>query len=166
MADVLFEINCTRDIGRQILRHRSFCYQEFSQRYAEPNPEDFVIRECRFQDMTNRQSSIEVDPFNESDTAIAAWWYKTQQEVLDFTLGKYKEAREKNIAKEQARVLLPEGLTPSVMYMKGSLRSWFHYCTLRMDKGTQKEHRIIARECWDVLTEEFLFLNEIDVESH
>jgi thymidylate synthase (FAD) len=166
MADVLFEINCTRDIGRQILRHRSFCYQEFSQRYAEPNPDDFVIRECRFQDMTNRQSSIEVDPLNESETAVAAWWYKTQQEVLDFTLGKYKEAREKNIAKEQARVLLPEGLTPSVMYMKGSLRSWFHYCTLRMDKGTQKEHRIIARDCWDALTEEFLFLNEIDVESH
>lgn len=165
MADAVFEINCTRDIGRQILRHRSFCYQEFSQRYAEPNPEDFVIRECRFQDTKNRQSSIEVDPGNPEQVETARLWANYQRSTLKIAMRVYNWAIENGIAKEQARVVLPEGMTPSVMYMKGSVRSWFHYCSLRMDMGTQKEHRLIATDIWNELIEEFTFLKDINVEA-
>ena len=165
MADALFEIHCTRDIGRQILRHRSFCYQEFSQRYAEPNFDDFIIRECRFQDFSNRQSSIEVNEDSIEEVGIAAEWSARQAQVLGTCLEHYKWAVDNKIAKEQARVVLPEGMTPSVMYMKGSLRSWFHYCTLRKGIETQKEHRLIASACWEELRLEFPFLDEIKVEN-
>ena len=160
MADAIFRIECTRDIGRQILRHRSFCYQEFSQRYAEPNLEDFVIRECRFQDATNRQSSIEVQPFNESETAIASEWSKRQHILLDHALDEYNWAIKNGIAKEQARVVLPEGMTPSVMFMKGSIRSWYHYTLIRDSNETQKEHRLIAHDIKKQLCQHFEFLNE------
>lgn len=163
MADVTFEINCTRDIGRQILRHRSAHFQEFSQRYAEPNPDDFVIRECRFQDFTNRQSSIEVNSQDPIQFEIARLWGNYQKTVLKLSLRVYDWAIKNGIAKEQARIVLPEGMTPSVMYMKMSLRDWFHYCQLRMDNGTQKEHRIIATNIWNELIQHFKFLKEIQI---
>lgn len=162
MADVTFEIKCTRDIGRQILRHRSFTFQEFSQRYASPKAKDFVIRECRFQDDTNRQSSIEVNDNDDDEIGTAMAWEQLQIEHLEKSLKLYNWAINSGIAKEQARVVLPEGMTPSVMYMKGSVRSWYHYCSLRMDMGTQKEHRVIAKECFDKLIVEFPFLNKIE----
>lgn len=150
MVHVNIEINTTRDIARQILRHRSFSFQEFSQRYAKVEDMEFVTRECRLQDNKNRQNSIEgVDP------KLAEEWNMVQQVALSEALRAYEWALEKGIAKEQARVVLPEGLTPSRMYMAGSMRSWLHYCLLRMGNGTQKEHRIIAQECWAILGTHF-----------
>lgn len=163
MADATFEIDCTRDIGRQILRHWSADFQEFSQRYAIPNLEDFYIRECRFQHPTNRQSSIEIGQSG-YDPVIAAEWKRRQELVLDCILEHYQWAIDNNIAKECARVVLSEGLTPSVMYMKMSVRDWFHYCTLRTDMGTQKEHRIIAQNIWDGLLPHFSFLESIKIQ--
>lgn len=140
------EINTTRDIGRQILRHRSFTFQEFSQRYAQVDIADFFAREARLQDTKNRQNSIEVD----DDDLEKAW--KMKQKQVDHEAGlAYKWALENGIAKEQARVVLPEGLTKTTMYMSGNIRSWLHYCDLRTTKDTQKEHRLIAKECWDVI---------------
>jgi len=144
MASACSEIETTRDIARQIIRHRSFAFQEFSQRYADPAEfgEQFVIREARLQDKTNRQNSVEVD--SEEDIHYA--WAARQQEVIDKAKEVYEWAINNGIAKEQARAVLPEGNTKSRIYMNGTLRSWIHYIELRSANGTQKEHMEIARE--------------------
>lgn len=152
MVSACFEINTTRDIGRQILRHRSFSFQEFSQRYSDVNalmPAEKVIRECRLQDTTNRQNSLTTD--NQELTAV---WNNMQQAVNDMANSAYNEALALGIAKEQARSLLPEGLTPSRMYMSGTLRSWIHYLNVRRDEHTQKEHREIADAISAILSTE------------
>ncbi len=143
MVNVCLEIETTRDISRQILRHRSFSFQEFSQRYADPTENEFVTREARLQDKKNRQNSIELDYESELHHA----WYTKQQMIIHESEMAYKWAIKNGIAKEQARAVLPEGLTLSRMYMNGTLRSWVHYIELRTGNGTQKEHREIAREC-------------------
>lgn len=158
MVNVCLEINTTRDIARQILRHRSFTFQEFSQRYANPKDLDvmFTRRETRLQDKTNRQNSIEI----ESDPGVAensgyldliTEWGRRQASVINAAQSAYNWAIENNIAKEQARVVLPEGLTMSRMYMNGTLRSWLHYFDTRCNADTQKEHRQIATECRDII---------------
>lgn len=147
MAHMVVEIETTRDIARQILRHRSFSFQEFSQRYADATVMgDMAIRECRMQDQKNRQSSFESD-----DPALNEWWFAAQHYIADCSSDFYKQALDKGIAKEVARALLPEGLTPSRLYMSGNLRSWIHYVQLRTEAGTQKEHREIAEACKDWL---------------
>ena len=148
MVSLTMEIKTTRDISRQILRHRSFSFQEFSQRYAEAN--EFDSRECRLQDEKNRQNSIETD-----DEDTIDWWYTVQADVIWAAENRYREALEKGIAKEQARALLPEGLTSTTLYMAGTLRSWIHYCQLRSAHGTQKEHMQIAQECWKIVSKHF-----------
>ena len=144
MANVCLEIETTRDIARQILRHRSFSFQEFSQRYAEAT--EFDIRECRMQDNKNRQNSLVTE-----DQYLKHWWYAAQLRVQDEAELMYKQALSKGIAKEQARALLPEGLTMSKMYMNGTLRSWLHYVEIRCDEATQKEHREVADQCKDII---------------
>ena len=144
-VSVCLEIKTTRDIGRQILRHRSFSFQEFSQRYAEVDENSFEIRECRLQDKKNRQNSVET-----SEKWLNDWWTLNQARHRDAAISLYKSALEKGIAKEQARCVLPEGMTMSRMYMNGTLRSWIHYCQLRMGNGTQKEHMEIANACWAI----------------
>lgn len=156
MVHVVMEIKTTRDIARQILRHRSFSFQEFSQRYAKVS-EPFEFRETRLQDNQNRQNSIETD-----DPILDQAWEDLQANVMWVAAENYKRALELGIAKEQARALLPEGLTPSTLYMAGSLRSWIHYCDLRRGNGTQKEHREVADQCWKLLLGEFNFLKEHD----
>jgi len=151
MVHVSMEIRTTRDIARQILRHRSFSFQEYSQRYADPTQDlGFVVREARLQDAKNRQNSIEVD-----DRRLQEEWTMRQIAVTDAALDAYEWAIANGIAKEQARAVLPEGLTESVMIMTGTLRSWVHYCQLRTDKATQKEHRIVAEQCWDIISHHF-----------
>jgi thymidylate synthase (FAD) len=137
MVDMCLEIDTTRDIARQILRHRSFYFQEFSQRYAEV--QGFELADCRLQDEKNRQNSLETD-----DLALKYWWEGAQNRVLDDARFMYESALKKGIAKEVARKLLPEGLTMSRMYMKGTLRNWIHYLEVRCDPATQKEHREVA----------------------
>ena len=158
MSNVVLEINTTRDIARQILRHRSFHFQEFSQRYADPNELGFKTREFRLQDTKNRQNSIEVDEDNEMTRA----WKMKQDQLIHETKLAYKWAIENGVAKEQARSVLPEGLTMSRMYMNGTVRDWIHYCQLRMGNGTQKEHREIAKECWVILCDLYPFLKKIE----
>jgi len=156
MVNVVMSIETTRDIARQILRHRSFAFQEFSQRYADPLEDlGFVTREARLQDKKNRQNSIEIDNEDLSET-----WNVMQKIVQTAAKDAYKWAIENEIAKEQARSVLPEGLTISRMYMNGTLRSWIHYCGLRMGNGTQKEHREVAASAWDQLSLYFKFLTE------
>jgi len=151
MVHVSMEIKTTRDIARQILRHRSFSFQEFSQRYADPTQElGFVTREPRLQDAKNRQNSIEVD-----DKTVNTEWEHIQRRMIYHAKKEYNTAIKLGMAKEQARALLPEGLTESTIIMAGSLRSWVHYCQLRMDRATQKEHRIIAEQCWDIIAHHF-----------
>lgn len=151
MATMCLEIETTRDIARQILRHRSFSFQEFSQRYADPTKDlEFVTREARLQDPTNRQNSI-----SGVDVMVQYEWDVRQRELLDHVKRVYKWAIDNNFAKEQARAVLPEGLTMSRMYMSGTLRSWIHYIQLRSDNGTQKEHMEIAKECAKVIAEVF-----------
>jgi thymidylate synthase (FAD) len=151
MATMCLEIETTRDIARQILRHRSFSFQEFSQRYADPVKElEFVIREARLQDQKNRQNSIKTDDF-----PLIFEWNDRQQQVIDLVKRNYEWAINRGIAKEQARALLPEGLTMSRMYMSGTLRSWIHYIQLRSGNGTQLEHMQIAKECAKVIAEVF-----------
>lgn len=151
MVSACVEINTTRDIARQILRHRSFHFQEFSQRYADASLlGDMVERECRLQDVKNRQNSIECD-----DEDNKAWWDNTQYLAWQSAKEDYHSALSRGIAKEQARALLPEGLTPSRMYMHGTLRDWIHYIEVRTDQSTQKEHRLIAQAIADVLHAEF-----------
>jgi thymidylate synthase (FAD) len=149
MVNVCLEIETTRDIARQMLRHRSFSFQEFSQRYAVV-PGAYVVREARLQDMKNRQNSIET-----SDEVLAEEWVKCQEHIATVTREAYDWAIEQGIAKEQARVVLPEGLTPTRMYVNGTIRSWIHYLELRMGNGTQKEHRELACACACALREIF-----------
>jgi thymidylate synthase (FAD) len=145
------EINTTRDIARQILRHRSFSFQEFSQRYADPTKDlSFEMREARLQDFKNRQKSIETD-----DEYIKERWEEQQASVIFKAKQAYEWAIENGIAKEQARSVLPEGNTQSKLYMNGTLRSWIHYCQLRMENGTQKEHMEVAKACWEVIEAQF-----------
>jgi thymidylate synthase (FAD) len=151
MVHVSMEIKTTRDIARQILRHRSFSFQEFSQRYADPTKElGLGTREARLQDAKNRQNSIEVN-----DKIIDTEWEHIQRRMIYHSKKDYNAAIKLGIAKEQARALLPEGLTESTIIMAGSLRSWVHYCQLRMDRATQKEHRIVAEQCWEIICQHF-----------
>jgi len=154
MVHVTLEIETTRDISRQIIRHRSFSFQEFSQRYAEVQ-EPYESRECRLQDTKNRQNSTELDYSDPVSRELAENWRMKQATVNRAANEAYKWALDNGIAKEQARVLLPEGNTPTTLYMAGSLRSWIHYCQLRMAHGTQKEHMIVAEQCWNVLGQHF-----------
>lgn len=151
MVHVVMEIRTTRDIARQILRHRSFSFQEFSQRYADPTGDlGFVKREARLQDNKNRQNSIETD-----DPRLTEEWNMRQAKLIDESFKAYTWAVSNGIAKEQARAVLPEGNTESVMIMAGSLRSWVHYCQLRMGNGTQKEHAEVAEQCWEIICHHF-----------
>ena len=146
MVNICLEITTTRDIARQILRHRSFSFQEFSQRYAVVRNIPPELREARTQDLNNRQNSITTD-----DNEIKIKWMDIQKTIYDIANDAYNEALDMGIAKEQARAVLPEGLTPSTLYMNGSLRSWIHYIQLRSGHGTQKEHKLIARACADAI---------------
>jgi thymidylate synthase (FAD) len=156
MVSMCLEIETTRDIARQILRHRSFSFQEFSQRYADPTQElDFVLREARLQDTKNRQNSIETD-----NLALQTFWETRQKKVIEECKGAYEWAIANGIAKEQARAVLPEGLTVSRLYVNGTLRSWLHYIQLRTANGTQKEHIEIAKCCADVISKVFPMIKE------
>jgi thymidylate synthase (FAD) len=161
MVSACIEITTTRDIARQILRHRSFSFQEFSQRYADPVQElDFVLRDARLQDTKNRQNSIETD-----NLALQAWWEERQRRVIEECKNAYEWAIAKGIAKEQARAVLPEGLTVSRLLMNGTLRSWIHYIQLRSANGTQKEHILIAQEIANVITKIFPIAQELTASS-
>jgi len=156
MVHIVMEINTTRDIARQILRHRSFTFQEFSQRYADPTGDlGFSHRAARLQDSKNRQNSVEVN-----DPELQRAWDNKQAKVTGSAMEAYTWAINNGIAKEQARAVLPEGLTNSRMYMAGSLRSWIHYCQLRMGVETQKEHREIATDAWYQITSKFPSLRD------
>lgn len=151
MVSMCLEIETTRDIARQILRHRSFSFQEFSQRYADPTKElEFVIRDARMQDKTNRQNSLDT-----ASLELQNDWLKAQKAVIDLAKSTYEWAISEGIAKEQARAVLPEGNTVSRMYMNGTLRSWIHYIDLRRENGTQQEHMDIAKACAEVISEVF-----------
>ena len=155
MANVCLEIETPRDIARQILRHRSFTFQEFSQRYADPVKDlSFEVREARLQDQKNRQNSLEIQ-----DPVLDDAWQNKQLAIIEMTKLTYQWAIEQGIAKEVARAVLPEGLTVSRMYVNGTLRSWIHYIDIRSDKATQKEHRMIALECAKVISEIFPLIN-------
>jgi thymidylate synthase (FAD) len=157
MVSVCLEIETTRDIARQMLRHRSFSFQEFSQRYADPTKDlDFVLREARLQDTKNRQNSITTD-----DLQLQAFWQQQQLRVINAAKEAYTWAIDNGIAKEQARAVLPEGNTVSRLYMNGTLRSWIHYIELRAENGTQKEHRDIAVQCGIVIAEVFPLANQL-----
>jgi thymidylate synthase (FAD) len=157
MVSACIEITTTRDIARQILRHRSFSFQEFSQRYADPTKDlSFVLREARLQDTKNRQNSISTD-----DTELQSWWDAKQKFIIEHSRLIYQEAIEKGIAKEQARAVLPEGLTESRLYMNGTLRSWIHFIELRSANGTQLEHQEVAIACAKVIAEIFPMANEL-----
>lgn len=158
MVNICLEIETTRDIARQMLRHRSFSFQEFSQRYADPTAElseAFVLREARLQDTKNRQNSVELDMSDEQQKLLAIEWERAQKRVLWAVEQEYKWAIKNGIAKEQARAVLPEGLTVSRLYMNGTLRSWIHYIQLRSANGTQKEHMEIAKICAKVIADVF-----------
>jgi thymidylate synthase (FAD) len=157
MVSACLEIKTTRDIARQILRHRSFSFQEFSQRYAVAT--DFETREARMQDPTNRQNSIEIGAEIEGQQ-IQEEWDMIQDNVIELTKAAYNRALDLGIAKEQARAVLPEGLTASTMYVNGTLRSWIHYIELRSENGTQKEHMEIAKEVGRVISKIFPVINE------
>jgi thymidylate synthase (FAD) len=156
MVSVTMEINTTRDIARQILRHRSFSFQEFSQRYAKATDLGFELKECRMQDTKNRQNSIELT-HEDGDLAaqLALEWDRIQNGIISDCTTAYQWAIDNGIAKEQARAVMPEGMTKSRLYMAGTLRSWVHYIALRSGNGTQKEHREIAIECKEALAEAF-----------
>jgi thymidylate synthase (FAD) len=157
MVSACLEIETTRDIARQILRHRSFSFQEFSQRYADPTKDlDFVLREARLQDTKNRQNSIDT-----SDAELIAWWDAKQKFLIEYVKETYAEAIDKGIAKEQARAILPEGNTVSRLYMNGTLRSWCHFIELRSANGTQKEHQLVALECAKVIAAVFPMLETL-----
>ena len=156
MVSITMEINTTRDISHQIIRHRSFSFQEFSQRYADPTKDmGFVFREARLQDAKNRQNSIETD-----DEKLAKDWKQIQSNMHDMANGAYKWAIDNGIAKEQARAVLPEGLTKTRLYMSGTLRSWIHYIDVRAEEGTQKEHREIAIAAREEILKHFPSLSD------
>lgn len=154
MVNVCMEIETTRDIARQILRHRSFSFQEFSQRYAVA--QDFEFSEARLQDSKNRQNSLDTE-----DRQLQYWWEGAQRRVQGEAQFMYESALAKGIAKEQARKLLPEGMTMSKMYMNGTLRSWLHYIDIRCDAATQKEHRVVAEQCRAIVTDLFPSIKEV-----
>jgi thymidylate synthase (FAD) len=158
MVSACLEINTTRDIAHQIVRHRSFSFQEFSQRYADPAEfgDQFVLREARLQDEKNRQNSIDVD-----DEVLHNEWCDRQQKIIDLAKETYQWAIDNGIAKEQARAVLPEGCTKTRLYMNGTLRSWVHYIDLRSANGTQKEHMEIAQSCAKVIAEIFPLMESI-----
>jgi thymidylate synthase (FAD) len=160
MVSACLEIETTRDIARQILRHRSFSFQEFSQRYADPTKDlSFALREARLQDEKNRQNSIEMEP-TIGNAMIHDEWKQRQIDLINKVKETYDWAVSKGIAKEQARAVLPEGLTVSRMYMNGTLRSWIHFIDLRSGNGTQKEHMEVARECARIIAEAFPMATE------
>lgn len=151
LVHIAIEVTTTRDIARQMLRHRSFSFQEYSQRYADPTTDlGFSLREARLQDVKNRQNSIEID-----DKELQEEWNMQQTKHIDASKKRYQWAIDHGIAKEQARVVLPEGNTNSVVIMDGSLRSWIHYWLIRADPATQKEHREVANMCWDIISQHF-----------
>lgn len=157
MASVCLEITTTRDIARQILRHRSFSFQEFSQRYADPTKDlDFVLREARLQDPKNRQNSVSTN-----DLQLQAFWEQRQKRVIEECREAYQWAVSAGLAKEQARAVLPEGLIESRLYMNGTLRSWIHFVELRSANGTQLEHQLIAKECAKAISEIFPLAKEL-----
>jgi len=157
MVSACMEITTTRDIARQILRHRSFSFQEFSQRYADPTKDlGFVTRAARLQDTKNRQNSIDVE-----DPELESWWQEQQQWLIDHVQDIYTAAINRGIAKEQARAILPEGLTESRLYMNGTLRSWIHFIELRSANGTQREHQEIAVACAQVIADIFPMATEL-----
>lgn len=160
MVNVCLEIETTRDIARQILRHRSFSFQEFSQRYADPTKDlSFVLREARLQDEKNRQNSIDMEP-TIGNAMIQDEWMRRQKEIIAMVTDSYEWAISKGIAKEQARAILPEGNTVSRLYMNGTVRSWIHFIELRSGNGTQKEHMLVARECAKVIANVFPLAND------
>jgi len=164
MVSVCIEVETTRDIARQLLRHRSFSFQEFSQRYADPTAElddAFVLREARMQDTKNRQNSVELDMSDKKQRLLAYEWERSQNRVLYAVKKEYEWAIKNGIAKEQARAVLPEGLTVSRLYVNGTLRSWIHYIDLRDGNGTQKEHAEIARACAEVIAKVFPIIKSI-----
>jgi thymidylate synthase (FAD) len=162
MVSACLEITTTRDIARQILRHRSFSFQEFSQRYADPTKDlNFVLRDARRQDLKNRQNSIDLDLHNDADRFLAAQWENIQQGVITKAREAYEWAIVNGIAKEQARAVLPEGLIESRLYMNGTLRSWIHFIELRSANGTQKEHQEVAIACARVIAEIFPLATEL-----
>jgi thymidylate synthase (FAD) len=160
MVSACLEVTTTRDIARQLLRHRSFSFQEFSQRYADPTKDlDFVCREARLQDTKNRQNSVETD-----DKYLQIEWERAQKRVIFAAQREYEWAIKNGIAKEQARAVLPEGLTVSRLYVNGTLRSWVHYIELRSSNGTQKEHIEVAKACAEVISKIFPIIKTIEVE--
>jgi len=161
MVSACLEITTTRDIARQILRHRSFSFQEFSQRYADPTKDlNFVLREARLQDPKNRQNSISTE-----NLALQAWWETRQKRVIDEARNAYEWAITNGIAKEQARAVLPEGLIESRLYMNGTLRSWIHFIELRSANGTQKEHQEVAVACAEVIAKIFPLAADLVAQS-
>jgi thymidylate synthase (FAD) len=156
MVSACIEITTTRDIARQILRHRSFSFQEFSQRYADPTKDlSFVLRDARLQDTKNRQNSVDLDLSDAGQRELSRLWLEKQQEVIRTATDAYTWAVTNGIAKEQARAVLPEGITESRLYMNGTLRSWIHYCDLRSAHGTQKEHMDVAKAIAEVISKVF-----------
>ena len=161
MVSACLEITTTRDIARQILRHRSFSFQEFSQRYADPTKDlNFVLREARLQDPKNRQNSISTE-----NLALQAWWQERQKRVIEEARNAYEWAITNGIAKEQARAVLPEGLIESRLYMNGTLRSWIHFIELRSANGTQKEHQEVAVACAEVIAKIFPLAADLVAQS-
>ena len=161
MVNMCLEVTTTRDIARQILRHRSFTFQEFSQRYADPTKDlDFVTREARLQDTKNRQNSIKLDMNNDEHRIIAYQWEMLQNKLIEQAKNTYEWAISKGIAKEQARAVLPEGNTVSRLYVNGTLRSWLHYIQLRSGNGTQLEHIEVAKACAEVIAKVFPMAKE------
>jgi thymidylate synthase (FAD) len=161
MVSACLEITTTRDIARQILRHRSFSFQEFSQRYADPTKDlNFVLREARLQDPKNRQNSISTE-----NLALQAWWQERQKRVIEEAKNAYEWAITNGIAKEQARAVLPEGLIESRLYMNGTLRSWIHFIELRSANGTQKEHQEVAVACAEVIAKIFPMAADLVAQS-
>ena len=161
MVSACLEITTTRDIARQILRHRSFSFQEFSQRYADPTKDlNFVLREARLQDPKNRQNSISTE-----NLALQAWWEERQKRVIEEARNAYEWAITNGIAKEQARAVLPEGLIESRLYMNGTLRSWIHFIELRSANGTQKEHQEVAVACAEVIAKIFPMASDLVAQS-
>lgn len=161
MVSVCLEIETTRDIARQILRHRSFSFQEFSQRYADASQLGFELREARMQDNKNRQNSVKLDMKDDEQRRLAYQWERYQESLKEICNSTYQWALDHGIAKEQARAVLPEGMIGSRMYMNGTLRSWVHYIQLRSDNGTQKEHQEIALACAKAIEPIFPMIKEL-----
>jgi len=165
MVSLTLEIETTRDIARQMLRHRSFSFQEYSQRYADPTKDlNFVVRDARKQDQKNRQNSVDLDYTNSEDRELDRLWKEKQQGVIKASMDAYKWAISNGIAKEQARAVLPEGNMESRLYMAGTLRSWIHYIQLRSENGTQKEHIKVAKACAEAISKIFPLTKDLQLD--